>query len=122
MAAPISFLSRLFGSKLFKFRRKKKAPKETPGPRPRPGDRPLKLADAQRPAREAPKAEPVDPYTLSLPVDHVIFELWRACRDQGRQLPRPELSFKTAEPQVFDPRTSMAVSYTHLTLPTICSV
>ncbi len=108
MAAPISFLSRLFGSKLFKFRRKKKAPKETPGPRPRPGDRPLKLADAQRPAREAPKAEPVDPYTLSLPVDHVIFELWRACRDQGRQLPRPELSFKTAEPQVFDPRTSMA--------------
>lgn len=108
MAAPISFLSKLFGSKLFKFQRKKKPAAAKPGPRPPRGDRPLKLAEEQRPAREAPKAEPVDPYALILPVDHVIFELWRACRDQGGWLPRPELGFKTEEPQVFDPKTSMA--------------
>ena len=110
MAAPISFISKLFGSKLFKIRRRKKSPEKNPSnPRPRPGhgDRPLKLAEEQRPAKEAPKPEPVDPYLLSLPVDHVIFELWRVCRDHGGWLPRPELSFKTAEPQVFDPKTSM---------------
>lgn len=107
MAAPISFLSFFFGSKLFRFRRKKKAPEAAPGPRPGRGDKPLKLAEAQRPMKEAPKAEPVDPYTLSLPVDHVIYELWRVCRDQGGWLPRPELGFKTEEPQVFDPTTSM---------------
>lgn len=108
MAAPISFLSKLFGSKLFKFRRKRKPAETKSGPRSPRGDRPLKLADEQRPAREAPKAEPVDPYVLTLPVDHVIFELWRTCRDQGGWLPRPELGFRTEEPQVFDPKTSMA--------------
>ncbi len=120
MAAPISFISKLFGSRLFKFRRKKKPEAEAKGPRPRParGNKPLKLAQEQHPAggqdqehrpkREAPKAEPVDPYSLSLPVGHVIFELWRACRDQGGSFPRPELSFRTEEPQVFDPKTSMA--------------
>lgn len=67
MAAPISFLSKLFGSKLFKIRRRKKSPEKNPSnPRPRPGhgDRPLKLAEEQRPAKEAPKPEPVDPLSL----------------------------------------------------------
>lgn len=113
MAAPISFFSKLFGSKLFKFRRKKKSAGTSP--RPARGAKPLKLADEQRsaggleqrPKREAPKAQPIDPYTLSLPVDHVLFELWRACRDQGGSYPRPSLSFRTREPQVFDERTSM---------------
>lgn len=107
MAAPISFFSRLFGSKLFRFKRGKKT--SPSGPRPEQLDRhkPLKLAEEQRPARQAPKPPPLDPYTLSLPVDHVIFRLWRACRDQGGSYARPELSFKTKEPQVFDPRTSM---------------
>lgn len=36
MAAPISFISKLFGSRLFKFRRKKKPEAEANGPRPRP--------------------------------------------------------------------------------------
>lgn len=113
MAAPISFFSKLFGSKLFKFRRKRKSAGASS--RPARGAKPLKLADEQRSAGglqqgskgEAPKAQPIDPYTLSLPVDHVLFELWRACRDQGGSYPRPELSFRTGEPQVFDERTSM---------------
>ena len=110
MAAPISFISKLFGSRLFKFRRKKKPEAEANGPRPRParGNKPLKLAQEQHPAggqdqehrpkREAPKAEPVDPYSLSLPVGHVIFELWRACRDQGGSFPRPEGRCSTQRP------------------------
>lgn len=108
MAAPTSFFSMLFGSRFFKFRRKKK-PAEAP---PRTARKPLKLAEEQRilqePRREAPKAPPADPYTLSLPVDHAVFKLWRACRDQGGSYPRPSLSFKTPEPQVFDEKVSMA--------------
>lgn len=108
MAAPISFLVKLFfGSKLFRVRRKKVSAENSSGPRAIHSDKPLKLAPEQRPQREPPKTEPVDPYVLSLPVNHAIFELWRVCRDQRGWLPRPELSFKTEEPQVFDPSTSM---------------
>ena len=105
MAAPTSFFSMLFGSRLIRFRRKKKT--DGSGPRPGRGEKPMKLAEEQRPVRQAPKPMPVDPYALSLPVDHAIFQLWRACRDQGRYYSRPALSFKTQEPQVFDPETSM---------------
>lgn len=106
MAAPISFFSMLFGSKLIRFRRRKKTGRS--GPRPGRGEKPIKLSEEQRPSKQAPKPQPVDPYALSLPVDHAIFQLWRACRDQGGSYSRPALSFKTPEPQVFDPDTSMA--------------
>ena len=115
MAEKNSFFARLFGSKLFKLRffRHKQPDSRSPkasAPRPRPGrspDKPLKLSEQQRP-KEASKAPPIDPYYLSLPVDHVIYELWRQCRNQSGWLPRPEITFKTEEPQLLDPDAAQA--------------
>ena len=115
MAEKSNFFAKLFGaglSKLRFFRHKPPAPRDKPGsaPHPRParvGDKPLKLADEQRKAA-LPKAPPVDPYLLSLPVDHPLYELWRLYKDQSGWMSRPEITFKTQEPQIFTPEDAQA--------------
>ncbi len=90
------FLTSRFFTHTFRFSRKKTAKKSVQDVQERPAkapvhSKPLKLSEHQRPAGTS---QTEDPYTVTLPIDHPLHQLWRKRRDEQGWLPMPQLSFQ----------------------------
>lgn len=101
MAESPSFISKLLHFRFWKHKKKhpfkrESKPREEGAPRSeRRPDKPIKLAESQRPPSHIMEE---DPYAVKIPIDHVVYQLWRLCRDQAGWMPTPEL-------RLFDPDT-----------------